>query len=62
MKYYASVIQKLRNELGLPPANFPHLDIDEAIKKKENPIKAKTIWRIADSHDPTPITTQIINM
>ena len=32
-KYYASVIQKLRNELGLPPANFPHLDIDEAIKK-----------------------------
>jgi len=34
-KYYASVIQKLRNELGLPPANFPHLDIDEAIKKRK---------------------------
>jgi hypothetical protein len=32
-KYYASVIQKLRKELGQPPANFPHLDIDEAIKK-----------------------------
>ena len=25
MKYYASVIQKLRKELGLPPASFPHL-------------------------------------
>ncbi|MRN40753.1 MAG: hypothetical protein FIO02_06905 [Nitrosopumilales archaeon] len=33
MKYYASVIQKLRKELDLPPANFSHLDIDEAIKK-----------------------------
>jgi hypothetical protein len=31
-EYYASVIQKLRMELGLPPANFPHLDIDEAVK------------------------------
>jgi hypothetical protein len=27
MMYYASVIQKLRKELGLPVANFPHLDI-----------------------------------
>ena len=34
-KYYASVFQKLRNEFGLPPANFPHLDIDEAIKKRK---------------------------
>ena len=31
--YYASVIQKLRRELGLPPANFSHLDIDEDITK-----------------------------
>jgi hypothetical protein len=27
--YYASVIQKLRKELGLPPASFPHLDLDK---------------------------------
>jgi hypothetical protein len=33
MVYYAKVIQKLRKELGLPPANFSHLDIDEDIKK-----------------------------
>jgi hypothetical protein len=33
MVYYASVIQKLRRELGLPPANFSHLDIDEDITK-----------------------------
>ena len=25
--YYAKVIQKLRKELDLPPASFPHLDI-----------------------------------
>ena len=31
MKYYASVIQKLRKELGLPPASFPHLVTDEDI-------------------------------
>jgi hypothetical protein len=31
MKYYASMTQKLLNELGLPPASFPHLDIDEDI-------------------------------
>jgi hypothetical protein len=31
------VIQKLRKELGLPAANFSHLDIDEDIRteKKE---------------------------
>src|SRR5713101_3239290 len=40
MKYYASVIQKLRKELDLPPVNFSHLDIDEAIKK-EKPSKDK---------------------
>jgi hypothetical protein len=26
MVYYAKVIQKLRKELDLPPASFPHLD------------------------------------
>jgi hypothetical protein len=31
MKYYVSVIQKLRKELGLASASFPHLDIDEDI-------------------------------
>lgn len=36
MKYYASVIQKLRKELDLPPANFSNLDIDEAIKKEKS--------------------------
>ena len=36
MKYYASVIQKLRKELDLPPATFSHLDIDEAIKKEKS--------------------------
>jgi hypothetical protein len=36
MKYYASVIQKLRKELDLSPANFSHLDIDEAIKKEKS--------------------------
>ena len=34
--YYASVIQKLRKELGVPPANFSHLDIDEDITKEKN--------------------------
>jgi hypothetical protein len=33
MKYYASVIQKLRKELGLPPASFPDLFTDEDITK-----------------------------
>jgi hypothetical protein len=28
MVYAAEVIQKLRKELDLPPAIFPHLDID----------------------------------
>jgi hypothetical protein len=42
MVYYASVIQKLRKELGLPPANFSDLDIDaditeEKSNKKMNP-------------------------
>jgi hypothetical protein len=41
--YYASVIQKLRKELGLPPANFSHLDIDEDIteEKKEKSNRKK---------------------
>jgi hypothetical protein len=34
--YYASVIQKLRKELGLPVANFPLLDIDEHITKEKS--------------------------
>jgi hypothetical protein len=34
--YYASVIQKLRKELGLMVANFPHLDIDEHITKEKS--------------------------
>ncbi len=44
MVYYASVIQKLRKELGLPPANFSDLDIDEDItkEKKEKPSRKKT--------------------
>jgi hypothetical protein len=33
--YYASVIQKLRKELGLPPENFSHLDFDEDITKEK---------------------------
>jgi hypothetical protein len=33
--YYASVIQKLRTELDLPPASFPHLDIDKDITKEK---------------------------
>ena len=42
MVYYASVIQKLRKELELPPANFSHLDIDEDItKEKSNKNKNK---------------------
>ena len=36
MVYYAEVIQKLRKELDLPPVNFSHLDIDEAIKKDKS--------------------------
>jgi hypothetical protein len=32
MVYYAAVIQKLRKESGLPPANLSHLDSDEAIQ------------------------------
>ena len=36
MVYYAEVIQKLRKELGLPPANFSHLDIDEDITKEKS--------------------------
>jgi len=31
MKYYASMIQKLRKELGSSPASFPHLVTDEDI-------------------------------
>ncbi|MGB6673553.1 MAG: hypothetical protein WBE34_14065 [Candidatus Nitrosopolaris sp.] len=31
MRYYVSVIQKLRKELGLPPASFPHIVTDEDI-------------------------------
>jgi hypothetical protein len=34
--YYASVLQKLRKELGFPPANFSHMDIDEDITKKRS--------------------------
>ena len=33
--YYATVIQKLRKELDLPPAIFPHLDIDKDITKEK---------------------------
>ncbi len=33
MKYFASVTQNLRKELGLPPASFPHLGTDEDITK-----------------------------
>jgi hypothetical protein len=36
MVYYAEVIQKLRKKLNLPPVNFSHLDIDEAIKKDKS--------------------------
>jgi len=32
--YYAKVIQKLRKELDLPPAIFPHLDKDITKEKK----------------------------
>jgi hypothetical protein len=41
--YYASVIQKLRKELGLPPAIFSHLDIDEDItmEKKDKSNRKK---------------------
>jgi hypothetical protein len=35
MVYYAEVIQKLRKELDLQPASFPHLDIDNNIRKKK---------------------------
>jgi len=35
MVYYAKVIQKLRKELGLSPANFSHLDIDKDITKEK---------------------------
>lgn len=35
MVYYAEVIQKLRKELDLPPAIFPHLDIDIDITKEK---------------------------
>jgi hypothetical protein len=35
MVYYAKVIQKLRKELDLPPASFPHLDIDKDITKEK---------------------------
>jgi len=31
MKYYVPVIQKLRKELDLSPASFPHLVTDEDI-------------------------------
>jgi hypothetical protein len=31
MKYYVSAIQKLRKELDLSPASFPHLVTDEDI-------------------------------
>src|SRR4249919_3075380 len=34
--YYAKVIQKLRKELDLPPASFPHLDIDKHKKKQKS--------------------------
>jgi hypothetical protein len=33
--YYAEVIQKLGKELDLPPAGFPHLDIDKDITKEK---------------------------
>jgi hypothetical protein len=36
MKYYSSVIQKLRKEIGLPPASFPHLVTDEDISKEKS--------------------------
>ena len=36
MKYYAEVIQKLRNELDLPHANFSYLNINEDIKKEKS--------------------------
>ncbi len=36
MVYYAAVIQKLRKELGLAPANLSHLDIDEAIQNEQS--------------------------
>jgi hypothetical protein len=35
MVYYAEVIQKLRRELDLPPAIFPHVDIDTDITKEK---------------------------
>ena len=35
MVYYAEVILKLRKELDLPPASFPHLDIDKDITKEK---------------------------
>ncbi len=31
MVYYVKVIQKLRKELGLPPASFPYLDTDDRV-------------------------------
>ncbi|MFZ0510450.1 MAG: hypothetical protein WAM14_02490 [Candidatus Nitrosopolaris sp.] len=36
MIYYASVIEKLRKELDLPPASFPHLVADEDITKEKS--------------------------
>jgi hypothetical protein len=36
MVYYAAVIQKLRKESGLPPANLSHLDSDEAIQNEQS--------------------------
>ena len=34
MVYYAELIQKLRNELGLPQGNFSNIDMDEAIQNE----------------------------
>ena len=41
MVYYAEVIQKLRKELNLQSASFPHLDEDITKEKKEKSNRKK---------------------
>jgi hypothetical protein len=61
MVYAAEVIQKLRKELDLPPAIFPHLDIDiDITKEKKEKSNRKKNSENDNNHKKNPEFTDLL--
>ena len=48
--YYAKVIQKLRKELDIPPASFPHLEDKDITKEKKGKIQQEKEFKNDNNH------------